>query len=171
MLRLKLDRGRSAITMCLLTPRYEGLSKMTADRLTSEKPQVTRSGRETEKFFRPRRSQPLKIDGKFGCIEIVAYHFEGGVSLGQRSVGQIRQLSGPFRRPDYHGRQPAFVFSAQPTIRRPLHFLNCCLSPQHAAAAIGQWPATKMHQVDLARLCFHQVGVTCPLQREVWSMS
>src|ERR1043166_1192587 len=61
--RLELDHRRDADAMRLLSSSYQRLSEQAAHRFPAMESKVTGTGGEAENFLRPRRAQPLEING------------------------------------------------------------------------------------------------------------
>ena len=87
-LGLELDDGRRAVAMRLLPPRDERLAEQAADRLAAEEAQMAGRAREAEELLRPRRAQPLEVDGQLRTIE-VSRRRRGGTDAGQRRRGDV----------------------------------------------------------------------------------
>ena len=110
---------------------------------------------EAENLLRPRRAQPLEIDGQLRAVEIFARR--------RRREWVNRQR----RRGRFDGRKTLPIQGAQPAVPAPNHFLNRRFAAERAAAAIAQRPAAEINHVSLAVLRFDQVGVAGALQFDV----
>src|ERR1035441_8564712 len=71
-IRLEVDHGSRAEAVRLLPPGDQGLEKQAAQRFTAVEPQVAGAFRQAEEFGRPRRAQPLEVQGEFRRVEVLA---------------------------------------------------------------------------------------------------
>src|ERR1043166_5332653 len=126
MLRLKLDDGRRAVAMGLLTTRDQRLTEEAAKRLPTEEAEKSWAGREAEDLVRPRRAEPLEVDWQLGRVEIFTH--ERRRKLMHRQSWRWRLESG----------NTFPIESAKPIILVPNHFLNRRLAAECATAAIPQ---------------------------------
>src|SRR4030095_4634933 len=111
-LRLELYRRRSAVAMRLLPPREGGLSKHAARRLAPEQAQVAGPRVQAEQLVRPRRAQPLKLDGQRRVVAVFA------------RWRRRKRLGRQLRRGSFALWKGIAVLRVQPVVRAPRHALN-----------------------------------------------
>src|SRR5215204_6994123 len=107
---------------------------------------------QAEQLGGPGRTEPLEVNGQFEAIEVLAYRGLG------RGVG--RQPRGGH----LHSRNRLSLREPRPAILGPGDLLDCGLAAERAAPPVRQRPAAEVHEVGLAVLRVHEVGVPGALQ-------